>query len=48
MSEIFKMRNFTELYDLTPEEKKDIDLFTEPYWTFVSYFTDLSLLSKFE
>ena len=47
MSEIFKMRNFTELYDLTPEEKKDIDLFTEPYWTFVSYFTDLSLLSKF-
>ncbi len=47
MSEIFKMRNFTELYDLTPDEQKDIDRLTEPYWTFVSYFTDLSLLSKF-
>lgn len=47
MSEIFKMRQYPELYDLTDEEKKNIIDETEPYWTFVSYFTDLALLSKF-
>ncbi len=47
MAEIFKMREHPELYDLTPKERKDITKETDPYWTFVSYFTDLSLLSKF-
>ena len=47
MSEIFKMKEFPELYDLTSEERSDIDKATDPYWTFVSYFTDLALLSKF-
>ena len=47
MAEIFKMRKYPELYDLTTKERADIIKATDPYWTFVSYFTDLSLLSKF-
>ncbi len=47
MAEIFKMRKYPELYDLTAQERADIIKETDPYWTFVSYFTDLSLLSKF-
>ncbi|MCH7559762.1 MAG: hypothetical protein IIC67_00075 [Thaumarchaeota archaeon] len=47
MAEIFKMREHDELYDLTDKERQDIIQETDPYWTFVSYFTDLSLLSKF-
>ena len=47
MAEIFKMRKYPELYDLTIEERNNINRETEPYWTFVSYFTDLALLSKF-
>lgn len=47
MAEIFKMRKYPELYDLTAKERADIIKETDPYWTFVSYFTDLSLLSKF-
>lgn len=47
MSEIFKMRKYPELYELTTKERNDIITETDPYWTFVSYFTDLSLLSKF-
>ena len=47
MAEIFKMRKHPELYNLTAKERADIIIETDPYWTFVSYFTDLSLLSKF-
>ena len=47
MAEIFKMRKYPELYDLTAKERANIIQETEPYWTFVSYFTDLSLLAKF-
>ena len=47
MSEIFKIRANPDKYDLTEEEKDDIGGWTDPYWTFVSYFTDLQLLSKF-
>lgn len=47
MSEIFKIRNNPDDYDLTDREKEDILKATDPYWTFVSYFTDLQLLSKF-
>jgi len=47
MSEIFKIKKYPELYDLTSEERRDIDNAIDPYWTFVSYFTDLALLSKF-
>lgn len=47
MSEIFKIRTNPEDYDLTEQERKEILEETEPYWTFVSYFTDLQLLSKF-
>ena len=47
MSEIHKIRSRPDGYDLTPEERKDINGATDPYWTFVSYFTDLLLMSKF-
>jgi len=47
MSEIFKIQKYPQLYNLTSEERQDIVKATEPYWTFVSYFTDLALLSKF-
>lgn len=47
MSEIFKIQNNSYDYDLTDMEKQDIKAATDPYWTFVSYFTDLQLLSKF-
>ena len=45
MSEIFKIRNNPKLYDLpnNTETENQISM----YWTFVSYFTDLQLLSKF-
>ena len=44
MSEIFKMRSNPDKYGLALGKK---DILTDPYWTFVSYFTDLQLLSKF-
>jgi hypothetical protein len=47
MSEIFKIQNNPDDYNLTDIEKQDIKDATDPYWTFVSYFTDLQLLSKF-
>lgn len=47
MSEIFKIRFNPGDYDLTEQERNDIREETDPYWTFVSYFTDLQLLSKF-
>ena len=47
MSEIFKIRSCPDRYELTAEEKNNLLGETDPYWTFVSYFTDLQLLSKF-
>ena len=47
MSEIFKIRSRPEKYNLTAGEKKDLDGSIDAYWTFVSYFTDLLLMSKF-
>ena len=47
MSKIFKIQENPNDYDLTEIEKKNIVDATDPYWTFVSYFTDLQLLSKF-
>ena len=47
MSEIFKIRSYPDKYELTATEKNDLHGETDPYWTFVSYFTDLQLLSKF-
>ena len=47
MSEIFKIRSWPGKYGLTEEEREDLESETDPYWTFVSYFTDLQLMSKF-
>ena len=47
MSEIFKIKSSPASYNLTSEEKNNLQDEIEPYWTFVSYFTDLQLLSKF-
>ncbi len=47
MSEIFKIRNNPDNYDLNEIERNDLQSSIDPYWTFVSYFTDLQLLSKF-
>ena len=47
MSEIHKIRSNPEDYGLSNHTKKEINEEIEPYWTFVSYFTDLQLLSKF-
>ena len=47
MSEIFKIRTNPDDYGLTEQEKNNILEETDPYWTFVSYFTDLQLLAKF-
>ena len=47
MSEIFRIKSNPDDYDLTDDEKKCIEKETEPYWTFVSYFTDLQILAKF-
>ena len=44
MSEIHKVRENPEFYGLSKEQvAKEID----PYWTHVSYFSDLQLMSKF-
>lgn len=48
MSEIFKIKNDPDSYKLTPNEASNINRSIDPYWTFVSYFTDLQLLAKFE
>ena len=47
MSEIHKIRSNPDGYGLTQEEKSNLLGEVDPYWTFVSYFTDLQLLSKF-
>lgn len=47
MSEIYKIKTSPEKYDLTMSEKEDLSGNIDPYWTFVSYFTDLQLLAKF-
>ena len=47
MSEIFKIRSRPDKYALTPKETEVLEGATDPYWTFVSYFTDLLLMSKF-
>jgi len=46
MSEIFKIKTQPAWYDL-PEDTEGLPELVDPYWTFVSYFTDLQLLSKF-
>ena len=47
MSEIFKIRSNPEDYGLDDGTDVNMPYVTDPYWTFVSYFTDLSLLSRF-
>ena len=47
MSEIHKIESSPEDYGLSNYTKEKIREEIEPYWTFVSYFTDLQLLSKF-
>lgn len=47
MSEIFKIRAHPDAYGITEAEKGDLEGLIDPYWTFVTYFTDLQLLSKF-
>ena len=44
MSEIYKIRENPEAYGLT---KENVDEKVDPYWTYVSYFTDLQLMSRF-
>jgi len=44
MSEIHQIRETPELYGLT---KQTVDAEIDPYWTYVSYFTDLQLMSRF-
>lgn len=46
MSEIFKIKMNPTKYGL-PDDDERIRALVDPYWTFVSYFTDLQLLSKF-
>ena len=43
MSEIHKIRENPTLYDVTKDVEKQVD----PYWTSVSYFSDLQLMSRF-
>jgi len=43
MSEIHKIRENPELYGITTDVEKAVD----PYWTYVSYFSDLQLMSRF-
>tara|TARA_B100000676_G_scaffold157266_1_gene154976 strand:+ start:3501 stop:10052 length:6552 start_codon:yes stop_codon:yes gene_type:complete len=43
MSEIHKIRENSELYNIT----KDVEKLVDPYWTSVSYFSDLQLMSRF-
>ena len=43
MSEIHKIRESPILYDITKDVEKQVD----PYWTSVSYFSDLQLMSRF-
>ena len=47
MSEIHKIKSRPEDYELSNCTREEIRDEVEPYWTFVSYFTDLQLLSKF-
>lgn len=47
MSEIFKILAHPDKYNLSEDEKTDLKKAVDPYWTFVTYFTDLQLLSKF-
>ena len=47
MSEIFKIQSRQDKYGLATEGEKYLDNAIDQYWTFVSYFTDLQLLSKF-
>lgn len=47
MSEIFKIKVNPGKYKLTDDENSDLNDAIDPYWTFVSYFTDLQLLAKF-
>ena len=44
MSEINKIEQSPELYG---ESKTDIEKHIDPYWTHVSYFSDLQLMSRF-
>ena len=44
MSEIHRIRENPELYGIS---KNDVDVQVDPYWTYVSYFTDLQLMSRF-
>ena len=44
MSEIHKIRENPELYGIA---KKDVEELVDPYWTYVSYFSDLQLMSRF-
>ena len=43
MSEIHKIRENPELYGIS----KDVEKAVDPYWTSVSYFSDLQLMSRF-
>jgi len=47
MSEIYKIYMRPDAYGLTDNEKDNLAKLVDPYWTFVTYFTDLQLLSKF-
>ena len=47
MSEIFKILAHPDGYSLSEGEKINLKKSVDPYWTFVTYFTDLQLLSKF-
>ena len=47
MSEIYKIYTQPDAYGLTENEQNDLVRLVDPYWTFVTYFTDLQLLSKF-
>ncbi len=44
MSEIHKIRENPTLYGIA---KEDVEKLVDPYWTYVSYFSDLQLMSRF-
>lgn len=47
MSEIFKIYRHPSAYGLSDNERSDLIGAVDPYWSFVTYFTDLQLMSKF-